>query len=574
MANIKTGRKISLPIWKESAGIPIELRQGNINSIFLTVDFLGVDGLAVTLPAGANPRMEFLKPDKTILMVDGVIDPADPNAFIIELSAQCFAVAGQAIADFKVADTAGNVLVGAQLTLQIGDSAVNPAAVTSVSEFVTLQNALSDVAYADEISQQAIIRANAAMKLIEPSTQAAAASERAAKLSETNAKASEMNAATSATAAGQSKTAAEPSAGKALVSETNADASERAAKLSETNAKASETGAATSATAAGQSKTAAEASAVKAFVSETNAAAAATRAETLANQMDGVGVHRYGILWDGVNAACTRMYNAVGMVAAAHLGTFNPALKNDFDRVYPWCDMKLCNWVAGTATEKAKITAFEGEPDFDLTANIGAYRPEFWYKVEQQPDGGILKVVADGKLPGYIYNPAYMATAFCEGKDAAGKVTCKIGDTQAYSISLNDYNTLNAANGMLTEDYRRDGAEKLLMEVEFATMNSQNATGQGFTCARYADDRPAFAETAANRVIFTKDVAEQYVAKKQTIGIARLWFGDFKAYFRKVLSVTPHTDPLYSCVNFDGEPVNIETTDHVGSMCAVYDNAV
>ncbi|MEG2843706.1 MAG: hypothetical protein RR900_09460, partial [Ruthenibacterium sp.] len=205
-----------------------------------------------------------------------------------------------------------------------------------------------------------------------------------------------------------------------------------------------------------------------------------------------------------------------------------------------------------------------------MTANIGAYRPEFWYKIEQQANGGILKVVADGKLPGYIYNPAYMATAFCEGKDAAGKVTCKIGDTQAYSISLNGYNALNAANGMLTEDYWRDGAEKLLMEVEFATMNSQNATGQGFTALRYSDDRPAFAETAANRVIFTKVVAEQYVAEKQTIGIGTTWFGGFKANFRKILSITPYTDPLYSCVNFDGAPVNIETTDHVGSMSAVY----
>lgn len=33
--------------------------------------------------------------------------------------------------------------------------------------------------------------------------------------------------------------------------------------------------------------------------------------------------HRYGILWDKTNATCTRLYDAVGLTANAHKGTFN-----------------------------------------------------------------------------------------------------------------------------------------------------------------------------------------------------------------------------------------------------------
>lgn len=88
------------------------------------------------------------------------------------------------------------------------------------------------------------------------------------------------------------------------------------------------------------------------------AEAAAKRAEDAA-QSFGVGVHRYGALWDGINSVCTRLYNADGKTAAAHMGTFDAGIVNDFDNIYPWSEMRLCNWIPGTATEKAKITAFE-----------------------------------------------------------------------------------------------------------------------------------------------------------------------------------------------------------------------
>ena len=304
------------------------------------------------------------------------------------------------------------------------------------------------------------------------------------------------------------------------------------------------------------------------------AEAAAKRAEDAA-QSFGVGVHRYGALWDGINSACTRLYNAEGKTAAAHMGTFDAGIVNDFDNIYPWSEMRLCNWIPGTATEKAKITAFEGEPGYDASANLGAYRPEFWYSIEPQTGGGILFVVADGKLPGYHYSPPYMLTSCFVANDGSGGLQCKSGDIQCDSVSLNNYNTMNAAQGMLTEDYWADGAEKLLLTVEFAEMNSQKVTGNGFTWARYNENDVAQkTEAAANSVVVLAAAASNFVAGSQTIGLGTSLGGNQKMKHRKLIEIADYEgDATLKRLVFDGAPVDVAQGDIVYSTSAVFDGA-
>ena len=304
------------------------------------------------------------------------------------------------------------------------------------------------------------------------------------------------------------------------------------------------------------------------------AEAAAKRAEDAA-QSFGVGVHRYGALWDGINSACTRLYNAEGKTAAAHMGTFDAGIVNDFDNIYPWSEMRLCNWIPGTATEKAKITAFEGEPGYDASANLGAYRPEFWYSIEPQTGGGILFVVADGKLPGYHYSPPYMLTSCFVANDGSGGLQCKSGDIQCDSVSLNNYNTMNAAQGMLTEDYWADGAEKLLLTVEFAEMNSQKVTGNGFTEARYNENDVAQkTEAAANSVVVLAAAASNFVAGSQTIGLGTSLGGNQKMKHRKLIEIADYEgDATLKRLVFDGAPVDVAQGDIVYSTSAVFDGA-
>ena len=110
--------------------------------------------------------------------------------------------------------------------------------------------------------------------------------------------------------------------------------------------------------------------------------------------------HKYGIQWDKTNSSCTRLYDAVGMTAAAHKGSYNANLVNDFDNVYPWSHRKLCNvniaeykrlYEAGTDIEKS-IVAWENDPDFSYAGANGAvmvYTPSFWMHTEETDNGAV-----------------------------------------------------------------------------------------------------------------------------------------------------------------------------------------
>ncbi|MEG1782555.1 MAG: hypothetical protein RR253_04830, partial [Oscillospiraceae bacterium] len=286
----------------------------------------------------------------------------------------------------------------------------------------------------------------------------------------------------------------------------------------------------------------------------------------------GVGVHRYGAYWDGISSSCTRRYNAKGLVAGAHMGSYNPKIRNDFDSIYPWSDMKLCNWVSGTATSPAKITAFQGEPGFLKSENLGAYRPEFWYKITQDTSGGIEFIVADGKLPGYTYSPPYMLTAFCVSNNGSGGFQCKNGNIQYNRLTLGEYITKNAAQGMLCEDYIADGTEKLLLTVEFASLNSQSVTGSGPSTLSYDyfyDDTKT-TEIQTNSVVVAATTTANFIPLVQTIGIATS--EPIEIVHRKLLSITDYpNDATLKRMNFDGAPVDVPFCSIVYGSSMVFD---
>lgn len=226
-------------------------------------------------------------------------------------------------------------------------------------------------------------------------------------------------------------------------------------------------------------------------------------------------------------------------------------------------------------TAAAEALGMSPEPGYDASANLGAYRPEFWYSIEPQTGGGILFVVADGKLPGYHYSPPYMLTSCFVANDGSGGLQCKSGDIQCDSVSLNNYNTMNAAQGMLTEDYWADGAEKLLLTVEFAEMNSQKVTGNGFTGARYNENDVAQkTEAAANSVVVLAAAASNFVAGSQTIGLGTSLGGNQKMKHRKLIEIADYEgDATLKRLVFDGAPVDVAQGDIVYSTSAVFDGA-
>lgn len=147
--------------------------------------------------------------------------------------------------------------------------------------------------------------------------------------------------------------------------------------------------------------------------------------------------HRYGILWDKVNAKCTRLYDAVGMTANAYKGTYNADLKNDFDDCYPWRDRILCNVDldeykrihAAGGDIKDSIISWDGDVDFALDGSngfVGVYTPEFWVR-QEETSSGVEIIVADKELLGYIHFPSTIGGRYFACSDGDGGITSRAG---------------------------------------------------------------------------------------------------------------------------------------------------
>ena len=279
--------------------------------------------------------------------------------------------------------------------------------------------------------------------------------------------------------------------------------------------------------------------------------------------------HMYGILWDRQNAACTRLYDAVGKNAAAHMGTYNSNLVNDFDNIYPWSHRKLCNvdiaryqelYEAEQDIEQA-ITAWEGDPDFSYTGENGAvmvYTPKFWMKTEEADDG-VIVVIADKEIDGWIEVPRYIGGRYHASDDGDGSVTSVAGVIPLTNIAMSTIHTRAKTKKLTLDDIWTWCADSALLCVEFATLNTQNAVGSGASSLyRQSSDHPFVAEEGANRVIAPDAFASVAIPGAiMDIGTSN---GGANTGKRIVSSIENYEEnSSYKIVNFLGDPIDITT---------------
>ncbi len=206
---------------------------------------------------------------------------------------------------------------------------------------------------------------------------------------------------------------------------------------------------------------------------------------------------KYGIKWDMINATCTRLYDAAAITTTTtnfgHFGAVNVNYNNPFDNIYPWRDVKLCNiditaymaLIAGARVTDC-VLAWEGDVDFSYTHENGVWRycPEFYYKAWDE--GGYRYIaVSDGEVDGWIKSPARIQGRFfgvSESRTIGGVsktiLLPKLGIPSAGPpmSSLHAY-AKNA--GMTLENIYSIDADTVLFAVEYASLNSQAAIGNG-----------------------------------------------------------------------------------------------
>lgn len=194
----------------------------------------------------------------------------------------------------------------------------------------------------------------------------------------------------------------------------------------------------------------------------------------------------YGVSFTGSSPEGTRLGDAVGMTAA--VGVDSQVVKNDFDKIYPWSEMRRCN---GYYDDNGNfvVTAYAGEPGYAVdgtNGNVWVEVPQFYVKeiIDGETEEKYITAynMAGYRLPdkfikldGTIRRKVYIA-AYEAGKADGVPVSYSGVDVSVPAWSHNSF--VNACktigNGYCAytmEDYE---ILSFLFQVEFATRDSQS----------------------------------------------------------------------------------------------------
>ena len=157
------------------------------------------------------------------------------------------------------------------------------------------------------------------------------------------------------------------------------------------------------------------------------------------------GIMIYGIKRNtgSTSTAWERIEDSIGLEANAVLPesgtstTANTNVKNDFDNIYPWSDIKSYNYNA----ETRKVTAWYGDSNFKFDGSNGevlTYIPGFYYKREVL-NGVEYQYISKYEQEGYSYSEPF----------SVGRYKMS-GGTDAYHNSSSGSNTSNKnSNGYI-----------------------------------------------------------------------------------------------------------------------------
>ena len=217
----------------------------------------------------------------------------------------------------------------------------------------------------------------------------------------------------------------------------------------------------------------------------------------IAGELEKAGVFRKcGILWDKVEATCTRLWDAAGITTDTsnfgHFGAVNPNYDNPFDSIYPWSERRVCNYdmrilktiVADGYDVLDAVTAWEGEDAFSYDPaeglGVGVYTPEFWYTAYDTAEGRVFGV-SGAPIEGWYYSEPIIAGRWLgvvEQLDGVSVLGCRVGIPTS-SVAIGTLHSYAENASMTIDDVYSWDAETVLQIVEYANMNTQIATGNG-----------------------------------------------------------------------------------------------
>lgn len=299
--------------------------------------------------------------------------------------------------------------------------------------------------------------------------------------------------------------------------------------------------------------------------------------DDLLGYIENTGLVHY-IVWDTALSQCARGGVSAGITTTTtnfgHFGSVNANYLNPFDQFYPWSGRKLCN--VDIATYRSVyashgnlldcVAAWEGDPDFELDGSngfVGVYTPEFWGLVKLLKDGTKWFIgVSPVPITGWTHYEESIGARWFGVADGAG-ITSKPG-LAVVNETMADIHARATAYDMTLDDIYTWSADTMLMAVEYATLNSQTAIGNGADDVYVQGIRPYIDESGVTRVVMTDAQSANFrTGVMIDIGTSD---GGYQVARRIVTSVEDYVpDSAYAMVNFDGAPVDIVTTQYVSA---------
>lgn len=181
---------------------------------------------------------------------------------------------------------------------------------------------------------------------------------------------------------------------------------------------------------------------------QNNCQAALTEAKAL---FDAMPIPQYGICQDiaSKNSKLERIGSAAGLVAEIGIGT-NSAI-NDFDKIYPWSNIRKC-----TLSDDGTVTSYKGDVKYTQDGSIGQVVveiPKYYKKLYiDEITGKEYRYICKYKLPGYELPRAFL--------DKNGEELEYIY-IAAFLSSPDDYTVSSIANSI---DYEQDKPQELSLK--------------------------------------------------------------------------------------------------------------
>lgn len=229
-------------------------------------------------------------------------------------------------------------------------------------------------------------------------------------------------------------------------------------------------------------------------------------------------IRKYGILWDKVEATCTRLWDAASITTTTtnfgHFGAVNPNYDNPFDSIYPWSERRVCNYdmrvlktiVADGYDVLDAVTAWEGEETFSYDPaeglGVGVYTPEFWYTAYDTAEGRVFGV-SGAPIEGWYYSEPIIAGRWrgvVEQLDGVSVLGCRVGIPTS-NVAIDTLHTYAGNANMTIDDVYSWDAETVLQIVEYASMNTQVAIGNGVSVLYSQNETDLIQEDATESTI-------------------------------------------------------------------------